>query len=179
MAKRWARRAAWRSRPRAPLSARPQARRSRQCLSYSCRAAAASFVPGSFATHARATGDGRGVVLEQRPRVETSMEQAFAEWGLHGVEMLCERVSVLIIVDVLSFSTAVAVAVARGASVIPFPLEDRKAARQAAAAARAVLAEPRSSTTNAGYSLSPQSLATIPSGAKLLLPSPNGSRLSA
>ena len=38
------------------------------------------------------------------------MGQAFAEWGLHGVEMLCERVSVLIIVDVLSFSTAVAVA---------------------------------------------------------------------
>jgi hypothetical protein len=44
-----------------------------------------------FATHARATGDGRGVVLKQRLRVETSMGQAFAEWGLHGVEMLRER----------------------------------------------------------------------------------------
>jgi 2-phosphosulfolactate phosphatase len=115
--------------------------------------------------------------LEQRLRVETIMGQAFTEWGLHGIEVLRERVSVLIIVDVLSFSTAVAVAVARGASVIPFPLEDRKAARQAAAAAGAVLAEPRS-TTDAGYSLSPSSLASIPSGTKLLLPSPNGSRLS-
>jgi 2-phosphosulfolactate phosphatase len=105
------------------------------------------------------------------------MEQAFAEWGLHGVEMLRDRVSALVIVDVLSFSTAVDVAVARGASFIPFPLVDCTAAREAAAAAGAVLGEARS-TTDTGYSLSPSSLVSIPSGTKLLLPSPNGSRLS-
>ena len=105
------------------------------------------------------------------------MGQAFTEWGLHGAEMLRDRVSVLVIVDVLSFSTAVAVAVAREASVIPFPFGDRTAAREAAAAAGAILAKARSSTY-AGYSLSPPSLMTIPCGAKLLLPSPNGSRLS-
>jgi 2-phosphosulfolactate phosphatase len=129
-----------------------------------------------FAAYTRATSDDRDVVSEQQLHI-TSMGQAFAEWGLHGVEMLREKVSVLIIVDVLSFSTAVDVAVARGASVIPFPLGDLTAAREAASAAGAVLARARNST-DAGYSLSPSSLATIPGGTKLLLPSPNGSRLS-
>ena len=49
------------------------------------------------------------------------MGQAFTEWGLRGVEVLRDRVAVLVIVDVMSFSTTVDVAVARGASVIPFP----------------------------------------------------------
>ena len=105
------------------------------------------------------------------------MGQALTEWGAHGIEMLRNRVSALVIVDVLSFSTAVDVAVARGASVIPFPLADRTAAREAAVAAGAVLGEARS-TTDVGYSLSPTSLTRIASGTKLLLPSPNGSRLS-
>jgi 2-phosphosulfolactate phosphatase len=103
------------------------------------------------------------------------MQQAFAEWGPHGIELLRDRVAALVIVDVLSFSTAVDVAVARGAFVIPFPLRDREAAQAAAAAARAISAVPR---RDRGYSLSPPSLAGIPSGARLLLPSPNGSRLS-
>jgi 2-phosphosulfolactate phosphatase len=103
--------------------------------------------------------------------------QALCEWGLRGVEELRDRVAALVIVDVLSFSTAVDVAVARGASVIPFPLGDRAGARAAAAAAGAVVAEPRSSA-GGRYSLSPPSLVGIPPGTSLLLPSPNGSRLS-
>lgn len=105
------------------------------------------------------------------------MGQAFCEWGLRGIEALRDRVAALVIVDVLSFSTAVDVAVAKGASVIPFPFGDREAAQAAAAAAGAILAEPRNSF-RAGFSLSPPSLASIPPGARLLLPSPNGSRLS-
>lgn len=104
------------------------------------------------------------------------MGQAFTEWGLRGVETLRDRVAALVIVDVLSFSTAVDVAVARGASVIPFLLGDRAEAQVAAAAAGAVLAEPRQ-PADTGYSLSPLSLAGIPPGTRLVLPSPNGSRL--
>ena len=103
------------------------------------------------------------------------MEQAFTEWGVRGIEALRDRVAALVIVDVLSFSTAVDVAVAKGASVIPFPLRDQAAALAAATAAGAVSAVSRGYP---GYSLSPPSLAEIPSGTKLLLPSPNGSRLS-
>ena len=104
------------------------------------------------------------------------MATAHCEWGPNGVLSFRERVRVLVIVDVLSFSTAVDIAVARGACILPFPLGDRDAAAKAAAEAGAVLASP----TRAGerYSLAPSSLETIAAGTKLLLPSPNGSRLS-
>jgi 2-phosphosulfolactate phosphatase len=106
------------------------------------------------------------------------MGQALCEWGLQGVETLRDRVAALVIVDVLSFSTAVDVAVARGALVIPFPLGDRTAAQAAAHHAGAVLAGPRKTAQASGFSLSPLSLTGIAGGSRLLLPSPNGSRLS-
>jgi 2-phosphosulfolactate phosphatase len=96
---------------------------------------------------------------------------------MRGVEALRDRVAALVIVDVLSFSTAVDVAVAKGASVIPFPFGNLEAAEAAAAAAGAVPAEPRKAGGR-GLSLSPRSLTDIPAGTKLLLASPNGSRLS-
>ena len=105
--------------------------------------------------------------------------KAFCEWGLAGIEMLRDRVSVLVIVDVLSFTTAVDVAVSRGAAIIPFPLGDRAAAGLAAERAGARLALPRRvAVEQGGFSLSPGSLAAIEAGTRLLLPSPNGSRLS-
>ncbi len=105
------------------------------------------------------------------------MEAVLAEWGMAGVEFLRERASVLVIVDVLSFSTAVDVAVSRGAVVFPFPSGDEAAAQAAAARVGAVLAQPRR-VAGGKPSLSPMSLRGIPSGTKLMLPSPNGSRLS-
>jgi 2-phosphosulfolactate phosphatase len=51
---------------------------------------------------------------------------------MHGVRRLRPEVTVLIIVDVLSFSTAVDVATGRGAHVLPFSFDDRVAAQQAA-----------------------------------------------
>ena len=105
------------------------------------------------------------------------MSLATSDWGLAGVEALRDRVSVLVIVDVLSFCTAVDVAVARGAVVYPFPYGAEHDARVAADRVGAVLAGPRSFTDD-GYSLSPESMATIPNGLRLMLPSPNGSRLS-
>ena len=88
-----------------------------------------------------------------------------------------ERAAVLVIVDVLSFSTAVDIAVGRGATIVPFPLGSGEADAIAARHAGAVLASPKRAA-GGQYSLSPASLKTIPAGTKLLLPSPNGSRLS-
>ena len=105
------------------------------------------------------------------------MAQVLAEWGMAGVEALRDRVAVLVIVDVLSFSTAVDVAVSRGAGVYPFPSGDKAAAQAAADRVGAVLAQPRRAT-GGQFSLSPASLLTLPAGTKLMLPSPNGSRLS-
>lgn len=108
---------------------------------------------------------------------KTRMAQALSEWGMAGVEAMRNRVAVLVIVDVLSFSTAVDVAVSRGAAVLPFPHGDDAAARLAAERAGAVLARPRRAA-GGSFSLSPVSLLEIPAGTRLMLPSPNGARLS-
>ncbi len=97
------------------------------------------------------------------------------EWGRPGVEYLAPISDVVIIIDVLSFSTAVDIAVARGASILPHRWKDESAAAFAASKG-ALLAVPRMPET--GYSLAPASLQSIPAGTVLVLPSPNGSTLS-
>ena len=103
---------------------------------------------------------------------------AVCEWGLEGSRQLAANVGAIIIVDVLSFSTCVDVAVARGAIVFPFAFHDRRAALEAAKTLGAELAGPRGSS-DYRFSLSPASLASIAAGTKLVLPSPNGSAISA
>ena len=95
------------------------------------------------------------------------------EWGLAGVQTLAPISDVLIVVDVLVFSTAGDIAVARGASVLPYRWRD-SSAEAFAKSKGALLASPRSA---GGYSLSPPSLQSIPAGTALVLPSPNGSTL--
>ncbi len=91
--------------------------------------------------------------------------------------MLRARVSVFVIVDVLSFSTAVDVAVSNGAVVYPFAYGDPDAALLAAERVGAVLAQPRRAA-GGQFTLSPASLMRVSPGLRLMLPSPNGSRLS-
>ncbi|MDO8802261.1 2-phosphosulfolactate phosphatase [Phenylobacterium sp.] len=99
------------------------------------------------------------------------------EWAREGIEALRPHVSVLVIVDVLSFSTAVDIAVGRGALIYPFPLGDFEAAQAAAAEVGAMAAAPKRAA-GGQFSLSPASLRHLNPGDRLLLPSPNGSRLS-
>jgi 2-phosphosulfolactate phosphatase len=84
----------------------------------------------------------------------------------------------MVIVDILSFSTCIDIAVSRGAIVYPFSYRDEATALDAARRLGAELAGPRGSTRHR-YCLSPASLASITSDAKLVLPSPNGSAISA
>ena len=97
------------------------------------------------------------------------------EWGAQGVAQLAPISDVVIIVDVLSFTTCVEIAVSRGATVYPFGFRN-DSARTYAVAVGALLANHRRSA--AGYTLSPASLLTLPAGARIVLPSPNGSTLS-
>ena len=99
------------------------------------------------------------------------------EWGFAGVEAWASKAKAFVIVDVLSFSTAVSVAVDCGASVVPFPYGDWDAAAAKAAARGAVLASPKRAL-GGQLSLSPSSLRNLAPDTRLLLPSPNGSRLS-
>lgn len=96
------------------------------------------------------------------------------EWGGGGVQALAPISDVLIIVDVLSFSTCVTIAVERGGTIWPCLWKDESAADFA----RSVGAELAGSRGQGGYSLSPTSLLGIPSGTGLVLPSPNGSTLT-
>ncbi|WP_299397781.1 GNAT family N-acetyltransferase [Pelagibius sp.] len=96
-------------------------------------------------------------------------------WGGAGLRAGQASRTAIAIVDVLSFSTAVDVAVSRGARVLPYRYRDSTAAGFAAAQG-ALLAGPREGP--AGLSLSPPSLAALEAGSTVVLPSPNGSTLS-
>ena len=96
------------------------------------------------------------------------------EWGEHGVATLAPISDVVIIVDVLSFSTSVEIAVNREAIVFPFRWRDDRAIDYAAS----VGAELAVNRPYAGYSLSPESLMGIPAGYRIVLPSPNGATLT-
>jgi 2-phosphosulfolactate phosphatase len=99
---------------------------------------------------------------------------SFCEWGAHGLDALVGSVDVVVIVDVLSFTTATEIATARGAVVFPAQWKGESAAALADEK-RAILAGPRSPTR---ISLSPVSLLGVERGARIVLPSPNGARLS-
>jgi 2-phosphosulfolactate phosphatase len=103
------------------------------------------------------------------------------ERGEHGALRLLDRrppdVQVAIVVDVLSFSTAVDVAVARGAQIFPSRFKSPAESAQIAAMYGALLAVPRAERSDASpYTLSPSTRAALPAGARLVLPSPNGAR---
>ncbi len=103
------------------------------------------------------------------------------ERGEHGALGLLERrppdVQVAIVVDVLSFSTAVDVAVSRGAQVFPSRFKSLAESAQIATMYDALLAVPRAERSDASpYTLSPSTLDALPAGARLVLPSANGAR---
>jgi 2-phosphosulfolactate phosphatase len=99
------------------------------------------------------------------------------EWGAQGVSQLASISDVVIIVDVLSFSTCVEIATNNGAIIFPYAYKDESVIDYAKSL-QAELASHRQRWTTTGYSLSPKSLEQIPAGTRLVLPSPNGSFLT-
>ncbi|MDH6484590.1 2-phosphosulfolactate phosphatase [Streptomyces sp. SAI-127] len=112
------------------------------------------------------------------------------EWGPAGASRLASATACLVAVDVLSFTTAVSVAVDRGIRVLPFrwpggPVSEaeRSGAAQAATAyarqSGARLASHRHTVTpETPWSLSPAHLRAAPFVARLVLPSPNGAAIA-
>ena len=96
------------------------------------------------------------------------------EWGPMGLRTLAPTVDVVIVVDVLSFTTCVDVALGRGAEVFPYKWHDGSEAAFAESV-DAIVAGPRGGSHP--YTLSPASLEQLPAGTRLVLPSPNGSAL--
>lgn len=100
------------------------------------------------------------------------------DWGLGGAAELGRVCAALVVVDVLSFTTAVEVAVSRGIRVHPFPWGAQAA--DYALRVGAVAAVGRDAVTrDHPWSLSPAALRTAPVVPDLVLPSPNGSAICA
>jgi 2-phosphosulfolactate phosphatase len=99
------------------------------------------------------------------------------DWGRRGALRAAERGDVIVIVDVLSFSTSVTVAASRGAFIYPCRMEDDpgKIARQIGA----VTAVGRKAVPKTGrFSLSPLTYLDIEPGQKVVVASPNGATCS-
>ncbi|MEU6675190.1 2-phosphosulfolactate phosphatase [Streptomyces sp. NPDC046925] len=85
----------------------------------------------------------------------------------------------LVVVDVLSFSTAVSVAVDAGTQVFPYAWRDESAVAFAAGRGAELAVGRRAMSTASPWSLSPAALRRAPFTPRLVLPSPNGSAIAA
>lgn len=83
------------------------------------------------------------------------MRRVHVEWGATGASALAEHCSVVVVCDLLSFSTTVSVATARGVIVVP------RTWRDANESGRPAL-------------LSPAAMSRVERGSRVVLPSPNG-----
>ncbi len=95
-------------------------------------------------------------------------------WGPAGIDALRGEVAVLVLVDVLRFTTALDVATARGAAVLPAPWQFDPSSMPPVAGATEIAdgSGPRR------LSLSPGSLTDLGPGDLVVLPSANGSNCS-
>lgn len=99
------------------------------------------------------------------------------DWGPEGARVLGPEVACLVVVDVLSFTTSVSVAVEAGTAVYPHPWRDATDFALARAAVPAV--GRREVSAEHPWSLSPAGLRRAPAVPRLVLPSPNGSAIAA
>ncbi len=95
------------------------------------------------------------------------------EWGAAAIRHLAPHADCVIVVDTMSFSTCVSLAVERGTIVYPFPTGGHTA--QAYGALHHAEVASRERQAAQGWSLSPQSMRGAYEGLRLVLPSPNGS----
>ena len=101
------------------------------------------------------------------------------DWGPTGAAAIAEGVDVAVVVDVLSFTTSLSIAVSQGTRVYPFAWKDARAAAHAAER-DAVLAVGRLEARELDEpvpTLSPAGLLEAPPVDRLVLPSPNGSTI--
>ena len=121
------------------------------------------------------------MVAEAQPTTPSSasftVQNGFAyrfEWGANGLRALAPVVEVIVIVDVLRFTSAVSAAVEVGATVFPCRWNDQ----QATEFARLRGAQLAGRRERGELSLSPTDLLSTSAGTRLVLPSPNGASLT-
>lgn len=113
------------------------------------------------------------------PGHDQSSYRVRMEWGPTGAESVPADYAV--VVDVLSFTTTLTVALDRGIEVFPFRWKDARAAEHAVRHGATLAVGRFEALTRGGarhVSLSPASLAEVVGIERLVLPSPNGSAIA-
>lgn len=98
------------------------------------------------------------------------------DWGLPGAKAVGAAADIAVVVDVLSFTTTLTVAVDAGIDVLPYRWNDDSAERYARDS-DAVLAVGRSRAVGGQISLSPNTIRRHAAPQRVVLPSPNGSNI--
>jgi 2-phosphosulfolactate phosphatase len=106
-----------------------------------------------------------------------NLDRCKLAWGRRGALQAAERGDVLVVVDTLSFSTAVATAIAMGGQIYPCPWDDR-AIEQSRLLVDEVAVHRGDVPTRGRFSLSPPTFLHIEAGRSVLLASPNGATCS-
>ena len=101
------------------------------------------------------------------------------EWGPVGAAHLAGAAACVVVVDVLSFTTAVTIVVGRGMSVFPYRWDDAGAEAFARSHDARLAVRRRDVSDTHPWSLSPAALSGAPVTPRLVLPSPNGSTIAA
>jgi 2-phosphosulfolactate phosphatase len=99
------------------------------------------------------------------------------DWGRHGVRQAAERGDILVIVDTLSFSTAVVTAIHHGGLIYPCSPEENAAALAQQIGGEAAVSR-RDVPERGRFSLSPATYLHIEAGTRVVLASPNGATCS-
>ena len=99
------------------------------------------------------------------------------EWGRRGARVAAERGDVLVVIDVLRFSTATVTAVQYGGIVYPCAWSDDPVAYAARIGAEAAVRR-RGVPESGRFSLSPPTFEAIEPGTRVVLASPNGATCS-
>lgn len=108
--------------------------------------------------------------------------QVHVEWGVTGAELAAARGDAVVVVDVLSFSTALCVATSRGVTCLVYSEAEIAKLGGSMALAERLDARPLSNRRRVepgGFSLSPGSLLRAEAGQRVLFTSLNGAAVTA
>jgi 2-phosphosulfolactate phosphatase len=103
------------------------------------------------------------------------------DWGPTGAAAIAEGADVAVVVDVLSFTTTLCVAIERGMTVLPYRWKDERAAAYAEERAATLAVgrlEGRALPPSEAVSLSSAAMSHVSDVSRIVLPSPNGSSVS-
>ncbi|HUY27419.1 MAG TPA: 2-phosphosulfolactate phosphatase [Candidatus Binataceae bacterium] len=100
------------------------------------------------------------------------------EWGPDGARELGRGARVMIVVDVMSFSTAIDVAVSHGATAYPCQFAGGAANELARRVGGIETVARLATTSQSPFSLSPPTMAHAQPGMKIIVASPNGAQVS-